>query len=116
MMKIGGNIKAVLQIKVDGQVNEIGETCQTWKNELNLTGWLDLATGESKHTEYNARIEDSTHVFLCDAPAQFDPDRVDGTASRMIIKNRVYEVLLVDNPMELDAHLEIYLKYAGGKI
>ena len=34
---------------------------------------------------------------------------------RMICKNEVYNILLIDNVMELNEHLEIYLKYVGGQ-
>jgi hypothetical protein len=32
---------------------------------------------------------------------------------RMVINGNVYDVLMIDNPMELNQHLEIYLKYVG---
>ena len=32
----------------------------------------------------------------------------------MVINNKKYDVTLIDNPMELNAQLEIYLKYVGG--
>ena len=31
-----------------------------------LTGWLDLTGGDSKYTVYNAKVQDSTHVFVAD--------------------------------------------------
>ena len=35
--------------------------------------------------------------------------------SRMIIKGKVYDITFIDNPMELDQQLEIYLNYLGGQ-
>ena len=32
----------------------------------------------------------------------------------MVIGGKVYEVMLIDDPMELHEQLEIYLKYTGG--
>ena len=37
--------------------------------------------------------------------------------SRMTINGKVYDILLIDNPMEMGSgsQLEIYLKYTGGQ-
>ena len=32
----------------------------------------------------------------------------------MVIKGKKYDVMLIDNPDEMDEQLEIYLKYTGG--
>ncbi len=34
--------------------------------------------------------------------------------SRMIVDSQVYEIKLIDNPMNMNEHLEIYLKCLGG--
>ena len=34
--------------------------------------------------------------------------------SRMVIDGKAYEITYIDNPMNLNYHLEIYLKYIGG--
>lgn len=31
-----------------------------------LTGWLALASGEAKYTVFNAKAQESTHIFIVD--------------------------------------------------
>lgn len=118
MANIGGNILARLQRKEaardeDGNIltNEIGEAEFTWAEAFNLRGWLGLQSGDSKYTTFNAKVEESSHVFLCDyhsgVYALADQD------TRMIIKGFVYDVLLIDNPDERNEQLEIYLRRVG---
>ena len=33
----------------------------------------------------------------------------------MIIDGYIYDVMLIDNPMNMNKHFEIYLKYVGGQ-
>lgn len=105
---IGGNTEAILQQVSTSGKNAIGEQTSTWTDVQRLTGWLDLSSGDSKYT-YNAKLQESTHIFLCD----YVPiDRK--TADKRLLVNGVgYDVLLIDDPMELHQHLEIYLKYVG---
>lgn len=75
MKKIGGNTFALFQTKVKGKRNEIGECENTWVDALNIKGWLDLSNGDSKRTIYSAKIQESTHMFLCDyQPLTFAPE------------------------------------------
>ena len=107
-MMIGGNIEAMLQQKSGSEVNSIGERIQAWSDYLKLWGWLDLSTGDSKYT-YDAKLQESTHIFICDYTA------VDRKADnkRLVVNGIIYDVLLIDDPMELHQQLEIYLKYVG---
>ena len=107
---IGGNIQVLLQ-KGTTIKNEIGEPVQTWEDVQKLTGWLDLSSGDSKHTTYNAKIQESTHVFICD----YTEIKAETENARMVAKSGIYDVLLIDNPMELNRQIEIYLKYTGGQ-
>ena len=105
---IGGNIKAVYQRNAGSTVNEIGERIPAWLDENHLTGWLDLTNGDSKYT-YNAKLQESTHIFLCDYVAiDRKPDD-----KRLVVNGISYDVLLVDDPMEMHQQLEIYLRYVG---
>lgn len=107
---VGGNITGVIQTKVT-QKNDIGESVKTWADTFIHRGWLDLQNGEKGHRNFLAPIEESTHVFLCD----YHPG-IYALASkdiRMVIKGMVYDVLLIDNPMEMDEQLEIYLRKVG---
>jgi len=105
---IGGRTKAILQVKTVAK-NDIGEGVESWNNSINLTGFLDLSGGDSKYSNFSAKLQESTHIFICD---YVDIDR-DPINKRMIINGKNYDVLLIDNPMELNRRLEIYLKYVG---
>lgn len=120
-MKIGGNCSAVIQIQTTKQ-NDIGEDVQSWTDVHSLVGFLDLSTGDSGSVNFNAKIQESTHIFLCDYfPLQYStedkPDEVNKITaenSRMIVDGEIYEVAIYDDPMNRHEHLEIYLKYVGG--
>ena len=109
---IGGNITAELQI-FSPEENEIGEAVKVWKTAQSLTGFLDLSGGDSKYSTYNAKIQESTHVFVCDYIELLGG--ITAENSRMLIGGRVYDIMLIDNPMELCRQLEIYLKLTGGQ-
>lgn len=108
---IVGNITAVLQTKKIGAKNSIGESIEEWINTDTLAGCLDLSGGDSKYTVYNAKTQESTHIFICD----YKMLKVNAENSRLIINNQIYDILLIDNPMELNQQLEIYLKFIGGQ-
>ena len=105
---IGGNIEAVLQQINGSTTNRIGEKVQSWSDIHTLMGWLDLSSGDSKHT-YDAKLQESTHIFITDyAPIDRKPHD-----KRLVVNGVTYEVLFIDDPMELHQHLEIYLKFVG---
>lgn len=111
-MSIGGNIKATIQTRTAKGQNTIGETVKEWADKQTLTGWLDLAGGSSNYVTYASKVQESTHVFLCDyVPLPAD---VKAENARMVIGGKAYDIMLIDNPMELCQQLEIYLKYTGG--
>ena len=114
MKGIGGNITAVIQTATTAQ-NAIGEQVKTWTDAQTLKGWLDLTSGDSKYLTYNAKLQESTHVFVAD----FMPlaSGIAAENSRMVINGKVYDILLIDNPMEMGSgsQLEIYLKFTGGQ-
>ena len=109
MNGIGGNIIGELQISIPTK-NKIGELIHTWTTIHTIKGWLDYITGETNRSNYSAKMQESTHVFVSDY-VKLD-QRVNQAAIRMLINNKVYDVVLIDNPMELNAQLEIYLKLA----
>lgn len=138
-MSVGGNIQALLQVKSRGAKNSIGEVTAQWVDCTSIKGWLDLSTGDSKHTTFYAKVQESTHIFLCDftnlknlstkwvwnpfnfltgvISQQSEQESVDVTSdnARMVIDGLVYEILLIDNPMNMNDHLEIYLRFIGGQ-
>lgn len=109
---IGGNITASIQISTISK-NKIGEAVKEWATVDEITGWLDLSGGDSKYTTYNAKAQESTHIFVADYKAL--DTKIKAENSRMVINNQRYDVLLIDDPMELHNQLEIYLKYTGGQ-
>lgn len=136
---IGGNTLALFQVKDGGKKNAIGEREHNWVDVASSKGWLDLSGGESKYTTYNAKIQESTHIFLCDyqtfkglsgervwdtlnfisgeISTLTSDKKVDVTSenARMLIDGLIYQIMLIDDPMNLHQHLEIYLKYVGGQ-
>lgn len=112
MKKVKGNTLCVIQKKTSSH-NNIGEAVNTWTDFVSVQGVLGLQSGDSKYTNYNAKIEESTHVFVCDynqtVYSLTDQD------VRCTIKGKMYDILLIDNPDELDEHLEIYLRFMGGQ-
>lgn len=114
MKGIGGNLTGEIQISTTTK-NAIGEAVKSWTTAKSLTGWLDLSAGDSKYTIHNAKIQESTHVFISDFVEL--PDTIKAENSRMVIAGKRYDVMLIDNPMEMgrDSQLEIYLKYTGGQ-
>lgn len=111
MSNIGGNILGVIQTKTSFGKNEIGETVNTWTDAFSKDGWLGMQSGDSQRSNFNAKIEESTHVFLCDYDSGIDALSDEDT--RMIIKGKIYDVKYIDNPDEMDEQLEIYLKKVG---
>lgn len=112
MKKIGGNVTGVFQTKAVTK-NAIGEGVPVWVDTLTVKGWLDLQNGDSEHTTFNAKIQESTHVWLMDY--QTLPDTITEETAQMVINGKTYEVLLIDDPMEMHEHFEVFLKYVGGQ-
>ena len=107
MRKVKGNKTAVIEVKTVTK-NDIGEGVETWTESATITGWLDLSSGSADYTTYNAKIQESTHVFITDTI--FDLEECE---CRLICDDKTYEITLFDNPMELNYHTEIFLKYTG---
>lgn len=109
---IGGNTTAALQISTTTK-NEIGEGVKSWKTVNEIKGFLDLTSGDSKHDTYNAKIQESTHVFIADwIPLDAS---VKAENSRLVVDGEWYDVMLIDDPMNLHKQLEIYLQYRSGQ-
>lgn len=141
---IGGNIDAIIQIKHTGSKNDIGERVSSWLNVAKVRGWLDFMSGEAKYSSFNAKVQESSHLFMCDYQEDieklyylldgdenyiFDSDNctirtktgaeneafesVTSENARLLIKGKIYDIVLIDNTMELNQHYEIYLKKVG---
>lgn len=111
MKAIGGNVLAELQIKSGKTKNAIGESVPIWNTSKTLFGFLDLQAGDSKYENYSAKVQESTHVFICDY-VELD-EAIKAENSRLIVNGERYDIMLIDDPMGLHYQLEIYLKYTG---
>lgn len=112
MKGIGGNKHMQLQVKTVTK-NAIGEQVEKWETIQQVTGWLDLSGGDSKYTTYDAKIQESTHIFVADYVQL--ADGITAENARAVIDGNRYDIMLIDNPMEMNLQLEIYLKYTGGQ-
>lgn len=105
---IGGNITATLQEKTTTK-NAIGGTETTWLDVQSFVGFLDFIGGGSGVDTYNAKIKESTHVFIMD----YEEITKTESETRLMVDGEPYEITLIDDPMYLHEHVEIYLKYTG---
>jgi hypothetical protein len=110
MVEIKGNTVLRLQAKTGKfTINSIGERVPEIVDYKKLRGFLDLSNGDTKHTIYNAKIQESDHIFICDyVSIEYDASQLFAS-----VNNKKYEVIMIDNPMGLNKHLEIYLRYVG---
>lgn len=138
-MMIGGNITALIQVKDKGKKNAIGEREHEWIDVIDLLGWLDYQSGQNSYSTYDAKVQETTHVFICSflnckqlskkwvwnsfnfingiIKSISQDEKVDLTSenARMIMNGNIYQILLIDDPMGMHQHLEIYLKFVGGQ-
>lgn len=119
---IGGNTTVQLQMQAGHTANEIGSRVPAWHDVISLTGFLDMSGETTNRTSFNAKIQESTHIFICDyvpIPATVDvegvPHRVTAENIRIVANGEVYDVMMMDNPMFLNKQWEIYLKFTGGQ-
>ena len=114
MKGIGGNTKALIQVRTVTK-NKIGEAVKDWVGVQSIKGWLDFQSGEARYSTFNAKIEESTHLFIADyVPLD---SRITSENARMVVNGKRYDILMIDNPMEMGSgsQLEIYLKFTGGQ-
>lgn len=109
---IDGNLTGTFQIQTSNK-NAIGEDVLEWSDVIQKKGFLDYVTGEADY-EMDAKIQESTHIFLCD---WFDCAALEITSenARIIIDGLIYSIQMIDDPMGINQHLEVYLKYTGGQ-
>lgn len=105
---IGGNKVATIEVKTT-ENNSIGEPIESWEPKMRVVGFLDFMSGASDFQNYNAKIQESTHVFIGD----YVPISLQESECRLVVDGLPYEITMIDNPMELNRQIEIYLKYVG---
>ena len=107
---IGGNVDAIIQVETSSK-NALGEITNTWSDLQLLKGYLDFTGGDASYkSNYKGSLEETTHIFICD----YDKiaSEANPTLSRLVVDGRTYDVLMIDDPMNLHQHLEIMLKYS----
>lgn len=138
MKSVGGNINALVQVKDNGVKNAVGEREHVWSDVTSLKGWLDYQGGQDTISTYDAKLQETTHIFICDfhsfrnlskkwvwnpfnlhtgvIQSTEQDEKVDVTSAnaRIVIDGNVYQVLHIDDPMNMHQHLEVFLKYVGG--
>lgn len=111
---IGGNTTIQIQVMMGETRDESGSRVPNWETVQSIPGFLDLSAGDSKRTTFNAKIQESTHVFVADYVPLAEGVTVEN--SRVVDEDGlVYDVMLLDDPMKLHKQWEIYLKYTGGQ-
>lgn len=113
MANIDGNQFLHIQIESTTK-NSIGEDVSDWQTVQSIWGFLDLQSGDSKHTTYNAKMQESTHIFMADYVPLAEGVKAEN-ARAVDEDGLVYDVMLFDDPMKLHEHWEIYLKFTGGQ-
>lgn len=116
-----GNTTALLQVKTTTK-DKIGAAVPSWVTVVELQGFLDYQSGDARIGSFNAKIQETTHIFICDfkpipneVVIEGKKYNVNSENSHMVIDSQEYNVLHIDDPMNLHRHLEIYLKYTGGQ-
>ena len=108
---IGGNATARVMRSMKGK-NAQGVPVE--KNTdliMEICGWLDYQDGKAAHQTYEAKLQDTTHVLLSD----YDPDFAKLSTANLflLVGGKRYEVLHIDDPMDMHEHLETFLKHVG---
>ena len=111
---IGGNTTIQIQIIKGTTRDAAGSRVPNWETVQSILGFLDFSAGDSKRTTFNAKIQESTHIFIADyVPLA---KGITEENSRVIDEDGlVYDVMVFDDPMKLHKQWEIYLKYTGGQ-
>ena len=110
MSGIGGNCDLKLLKKSKSVVNSIGEKNEIWSDYMTIRGWLDLSSGSSFRETYNTKIQESSHIFICDYVEITEKQTRNLKAE---CNGMEFDVSLIDDPMGLHEQLEIFLKYVG---
>ena len=91
--------------------DEIGGVEEAWSDYMSVEGYIDLQNGSDlpSGSLNNAWVEESTHILVIpEMPADIIDDSM-----RVVGGDRWYDITYVDNPVGIDHHLELYLRYGG---
>lgn len=97
-------------IKHKVQVDDgIGGFTESWGVYKAVEGYLDLLQGTDLNNAQNAFTQESTHVLVI-------PSYVGGITDAMRVvdeSGKFYEITFADDPVNINHHIELYLKYGG---
>jgi SPP1 family predicted phage head-tail adaptor len=85
--------------------NGIGGYIEDWNNHLEYPGVLDQLTGNERLSAEKISPL-SSHILI-------GPMAEIKEADRVIYNDRIYNIVNIDNPMNLNRHLEILLEFKG---
>lgn len=85
------------------ETNEYGNNIYSWIDIGEIRGYLDFITIRKGQIAQKF-VEDSTHVFITEDIVDLEQ------GDRLVINGKTYEINYVDNPLNLNRHLEIELK------
>lgn len=108
---VGGNATASVMRTRKTKNPKGSATPNAPEKVMEVFGWLDYQVGQPSHLAYQAKLQDTTHLWVCDFDAGFADQKVQGLS--LTIAGESYEVLLIDDPMGMHDHLEAYLRYVG---
>ena len=88
--------------------DEMGGYTESWEKEKDIHGLFDMS-GQSSGNDSRAQkpTEDATHIFLCEIDNDLTNEK------RIVDGNDVYIITHVDNPLNIDHHMEVYVKHSG---
>lgn len=105
--------EALFQVKTNAVKNAIGEKISTWQTVATKKGCFDLSGGSSSYTTYDAKIQESTHMFILPY-FNYKALGIKSGNSRLVVESENYDIMLIDDPNNVHKQLEIYLKFTGG--
>jgi len=85
----------------------MGGYTESWAKEKDISGVFDMMSPSSGASNAQKITEDATHVFLCEV----DQDIKKG--KRIIDGDDMFKIIYVDNPLNMDSHMEVYVKNDG---
>lgn len=108
---VGGNATAVV-IRASKSKNASGLAVPDEPEPLmELDGWLDYQAGQPSRLSYQAKLQDATHLWICDYREDFAALPEAGLS--LEIGGARYEILTIDDPMGMHEHLETHLRRVG---
>ncbi|MGO3650955.1 head-tail adaptor protein [Vagococcus sp.] len=100
------HLKVQLKLQVD---DGIGGYIETWNDYKSFEGYIDLLQGTDLNSSQQAFIEESTHIAVV-------PEYQAGITDDMRLvdeSGRWYDITFADDPVGVNHHNELYLKYGG---